>query len=408
MKNVIFIISTLQECDVFFSFAAGLKDKNKRLKITTFIDDPICFEQLKKNKSLFYGYKKIGSLIGRIRKKKIFQKFYNFFWILKSVLILTKIKSPVLLSSDFQNIYRITFQLFSKKKGQSIILMPHSLLWHYQYKEFKKRVSNYKFFKKNPWQKIFNLKPSGYIYYNKKQFAYAKILKKGYEFETKQMCCSGLGSETNFYINFFDKEYKKYQTKLSFLKKNDRRKKIFSIICASHGPFLLKQDSQQRILKEILTEIIKCDKNSIILIRMHPKDNNKNSSILKIIEELKIKKNIIITNLHPQILARFSNRIIFYARTNVMTDIFRTKMIDCSEYKKEDLYKNNQKSPGNFGYGVIYLNPRKKNFKERFRKILVNDNFFLNKKIYKEEKEFIKNNKFNYQKVEDFFKTNIL
>ena len=33
MKNVIFIISTLQECDVFFSFAAGLKDKNKRLKI---------------------------------------------------------------------------------------------------------------------------------------------------------------------------------------------------------------------------------------------------------------------------------------------------------------------------------------------------------------------------------------
>ena len=48
MKNIIFIISTLQECDVFFSFAAGLKDKNKRLKITTFIDDPICFEQLKK------------------------------------------------------------------------------------------------------------------------------------------------------------------------------------------------------------------------------------------------------------------------------------------------------------------------------------------------------------------------
>ncbi len=78
------------------------------------------------------------------------------------------------------------------------------------------------------------------------------------------------------------------------------------------------------------------------------------------------------------------------------------------EELKEDLYKNNQKSPGNFGYGVIYLNPRKKNFKERFRKILVNDNFFLNKKIYKEEKEFIKNNKFNYQKVEDFFKINIL
>ena len=92
-------------------------------------------------------------------------------------------------------------------------------------------------------------------------------LKKGYEFETKQMCCSGLGSETNFYINFFDKEYKKYQTKLSFLKKNDRRKKIFSIICASHGPFLLKQDSQQRILKEISIAVpnplLRCSKSKL-------------------------------------------------------------------------------------------------------------------------------------------------
>ena len=33
MKNIVLIISTLQECDVFFSFLAGLKDKNKELNI---------------------------------------------------------------------------------------------------------------------------------------------------------------------------------------------------------------------------------------------------------------------------------------------------------------------------------------------------------------------------------------
>ena len=99
-----------------------------------------------------------------------------------------------------------------------------------------------------------------------------------------------------------------------------------------------------------------------------------------------MKKNIYITKLHPQILAKVSSRIIFYARTNVMTDIFRTKMIDCSEYKKEDLIKNNQKSPGNYGYGVIYVNPQKNNFKEKFRHVLINDNSFLNKKFIRKKK----------------------
>ena len=117
-----------------------------------------------------------------------------------------------------------------------------------------------------------------------------------------------------------------------------------------------------------------------------------------------MKRNIYITKLHPQILAKASSRIIFYSRTNVVTDIFRTKMIDCSEYKKEDLIKNNQKSPGNYGYGVIYVNPQKNNFKEKFRHVLINDNFFLNKKIYKEEEKLIKQNQFDYKKIEEFIK----
>jgi len=33
VKNIVLIISTLQECDAFFSFASGLKDKNKNLNI---------------------------------------------------------------------------------------------------------------------------------------------------------------------------------------------------------------------------------------------------------------------------------------------------------------------------------------------------------------------------------------
>ena len=51
-------------------------------------------------------------------------------------------------------------------------------------------------------------------------------------------------------------------------------------------------------------------------------------------------------------------------------------------------------------------------YNDRNMRIITKDYDFgdpaINKKIYKEEKEFIKNNKFNYQKVEDFFKTNIL
>ena len=400
MKNIVLIISTLQECDAFFSFASGLKDKNKNLNIITFIDDPECFEELKRNKSLFLGYKKIGTLIGRERKKnKISQKFYNFFWMIKLVLIIKKFENTILFSSEFYNIYRNMPQIFCRKKAlKPVLLMPHSMIWNCQYEELKRRIAKYKFYKKSFRNEIFNLKPKGYMYYNYNQLPYANYLKKNYKFEKKQICCSGLGTETNFYINFFNKEYKKNSKKLSFFKKGSK-KNIFSIIAAAHGPYLLKNDSQDRILKKILIGIMECNKNSIILIRTHPKSNK--NYFLKIFKDLKIKKNIYITKLHPQILARASNRIIFYARTNIMTDIFRTKMIDCTEYKKEDLNKH-------IGYGIIYVHPQKKNFEEKFKKVLLNDNFFLNKKIYSKEKEFIKNNKFKYQKVESFLKTNIL
>ena len=74
--------------------------------------------------------------------------------------------------------------------------------------------------------------------------------------------------------------------------------------------------------------------------------------------------NIFFTTLHPQILSKISSRLVCYARTNVMIDVFKSKVIDCSEYKKVDLNKNNGQTPGNYGYGVIYVNPRKKNFKK--------------------------------------------
>ena len=112
MKNIIFVISTLQEADCFFAFAAGLINKNKKLNIITIIDNPEFSEQLKKNKSLFTGFKKIGFLFCRKRKKnKILQKIYNLWWLVKLVLFLIKLDKPILLiGGSFDNIYRIFFQ----------------------------------------------------------------------------------------------------------------------------------------------------------------------------------------------------------------------------------------------------------------------------------------------------------
>ena len=87
MKNIIFVISTLQEADSFFAFAAGLKNKNKKLNIITIVDYPDFSGQLKKNKSLFTGFKKIGFLFCRKRKKnKILQIIYSLWWLVKLVL----------------------------------------------------------------------------------------------------------------------------------------------------------------------------------------------------------------------------------------------------------------------------------------------------------------------------------
>ena len=91
--------------------------------------------------------------------------------------------------------------------------------------------------------------------------------------------------------------------------------------------YLLKKYSQEIILELIIDEILKSNKNSIILLRRHPKDiNDKRSHVLKVFSKLKLKKkNVFFTNLHPQILSRISSRVLCYARTNVMTDVFESK-----------------------------------------------------------------------------------
>ena len=108
MKNIIFVISTLQEADCFFAFAAGLINKNKKLNIITIIDSSEFSEQLKKNKSLFRGFKEIGFLFCRKKKNKILQKIYGLSWLLKLVLFLIKVDKPIFLAGgNFNNIYRI-------------------------------------------------------------------------------------------------------------------------------------------------------------------------------------------------------------------------------------------------------------------------------------------------------------
>ena len=180
------------------------------------------------------------------------------------------------------------------------------------------------------------------------------------------------------------------------------RNRIYTIICSSDGHYLLKEDSQKRILKIILKEILKLRGKTLILLRRHPKDKTNKSHVLDALKELPEKKNIFFTNLHPQILSKISSRVICYARTNVMTDIFNSKKIDCSEYKSVDMIRDNGRAPGNYGYGVIYINPQKKDFIKKLKNVLVNDKYYKNKKIYMEEKKLLEKNYFNYEKIENF------
>jgi len=230
MQNIIFVISTLQETDSFFSFASGLKDKNKNLNVTIIIESQDFYQQLKKNKSLFLGLKKIGRIIYKRKKNKLFQKIYNFFWILKLIYILVRLDKPCLLTGgNFHNLYRIILQFVCiKKEGKCFILNPNSFIWYYQYKQFRKNAPLATSFKKNFWQKFLNLKIKGFIFYNNKQLPYAKIIQKKFNFKSHQLCLSGLGSDTNYYKNFFLQELRKYKKKLSYLK-NSKKKKFFQL-----------------------------------------------------------------------------------------------------------------------------------------------------------------------------------
>jgi len=105
MKNIIFVISTLQESDSFFTFALGLKDKNKNINIISIFDSSVFYKQLKKNKSLFNGFKKLGLVFFLKKKNTIFQKIYNFFWLLGVIFNILKLKKHVLFTGgNFNNI----------------------------------------------------------------------------------------------------------------------------------------------------------------------------------------------------------------------------------------------------------------------------------------------------------------
>ena len=45
-------------------------------------------------------------------------------------------------------------------------------------------------------------------------------------------------------------------------------------------------------------------------------------------------------------------------------------------------------------------------YKKKFNQVLVNDKFFSKKEVFKEEKKFIKENKFDYEKIKEFIKKN--
>ena len=104
MKNIIFVISTLQESDSFFTFALGLKDKNKNINIISIFDSSVFYKQLKKNKSLFNGFKKLGLVFFLKKKNTIFKKIYNFFWLLGVIFNILKLKKHVLFKGgNFNN-----------------------------------------------------------------------------------------------------------------------------------------------------------------------------------------------------------------------------------------------------------------------------------------------------------------
>ncbi|MEQ8443946.1 MAG: hypothetical protein RIM33_07685 [Alphaproteobacteria bacterium] len=111
----------------------------------------------------------------------------------------------------------------------------------------------------------------------------------------------------------------------------------------------------------------------VILMRPHPKAAE-TPYYLETLEQAGPSRARI-SMLHPEVLLELAHRAVFNNPTNILFSCFTGRMIDNSDYHPEHYEEFGDRSLAD-GYGPVYINPRAKDFEDRFLRALDDDALF--------------------------------
>ena len=381
--NLFFIIYQQVEFNNYFSVAKELKKKNKEINIFFVFTNKEKFKLITKNKLILnFLTKNFKLIILKSSNKLLMQKIYT---LLNLINLLKRI-------FNYKNKTMFLFPTIKKRDNKLIFFALNFLKINISYLSPDRFVQKSSMMPEYQWKAKLNFTQKDVDKYNNLFFYHTEnrvynTIKKLSSKNFKKIITIGLPNKYESRLAYIYDSSQKIQSRLK--KKFKNYSTIYTIVGGKDFDYrmLSNKSSQFNSLNNIVSFLSKYDQNCIIFFKRHPRDLS--PQYLKRFKKKFSSNRFILTTTNLDILSKISKRFFYLSPTASLTEITDIKKIDCSDIKMNNLKRYKKKISG---YNVLHFSFKGKNIYKNLKKIMQDDSFFNKKEIFYKEKDLIKKN----------------
>jgi len=381
--NLFFIIYQQVEFNNYFSVAKELKKKNKEINIFFVFTNKEKFKLITKNKLILnFLTKNFKLIILKSSNKLLMQKIYT---LLNLISLLKRI-------FNYKNKTMFLFPTIKKRDNKLIFFALNFLKINISYLSPDRFVQKSSMMPEYQWKAKLNFTQKDVDKYNNLFFYHTEnrvynTIKKLSSKNFKKIITIGLPNKYESRLAYIYDSSQKIQSRLK--KKFKNYSTIYTIVGGKDFDYrmLSNKSSQFNSLNNIVSFLSKYDQNCIIFFKRHPRDLS--PQYLKRFKKKFSSNRFILTTTNLDILSKISKRFFYLSPTASLTEITDIKKIDCSDIKMNNLKRYKKKISG---YNVLHFSFKGKNIYKNLKKIMQDDSFFNKKEIFYKEKDLIKKN----------------
>ena len=381
--NLFFIIYQQLEFNNYFSVAKELKKKNKEIKIFFVFTNKEKFKLITKNKEISnFLTKNFKLIILKSSNKSLMQKIYT---LLNLISLLKRI-------FNYKNKTMFLFPSIKKRDNKLIFFALNFLKINISYLAPDRFVQKTSMMAEHQWKIKLNFtqkdidKYKNLFFYHTENRVYNTIKKLSSK-NFKKIVTIGLPNKYESRLTYIYDNSQEIQRRLK--KKFKNYSTIYTIVGGKDFDYrmLSNKSSQFNSLNNIVSFLFKYDQNCIIFFKRHPRDLS--PQYLKRFKKKFSSNRFILPTTNLDILSKISKRFFYLSPTASLTETIDIKKIDCSDIKINNLKRYKKKISG---YNVLHFSFKGKNIYKNLKKIMQDDSFFNKKEIFYKEKDLIKKN----------------